>query len=246
MNKAILACSFLVAGAVSVNAQTVNKIGSNPMTIGSNSVLELESTTKGFLAPRMTNSQRNAFTPNATTDAGMFIFQTDANAGVAALGATAAPAEPIGFYQWSGTRWVNQTNANSTTASNIRVGVAYAPTVGAPYVAAQEMTLTGDGVAIDPVLKTVSISSSTSAIATLTAATTLNQTNSSVYVSGTTTLTLPTTAAYTGKTYQINKTDSNVLTFSSNITYSDGTTFTTVNYPKSFRIQFNGTNWYIL
>ena len=246
MNKAILAAGFLVAGVVSVNAQTVNKFGSNPMTISSNAVLELESSTKGLLAPRMTLVQRNAMTLTAASDAGMLIFQTDATTTTnAAVAGTII--EPTGFYQWSGTRWVNLTNATNAVAGNIRVGVAYTPSGGTAYVASQEMTLAGDGVAIDPLLKTVTISANGAAVSTFAATnSTLTAANNAVYTSGIMTLSLPTATSSTGRTFLINKTDNALLTFSIAISDMSGGTFTTTNIPRSFRIQSNGTNWYIL
>ncbi len=52
------------------------KIGSNPTVIDSNSLLELESTNKGFLYPRMSTKQMNAM--NKPPD-GMTIYNTDSN-----------------------------------------------------------------------------------------------------------------------------------------------------------------------
>ena len=43
-----------------ISAQVVQKLGNNPGIINENSVLELESNTKGFLLPRMNNEGRNA------------------------------------------------------------------------------------------------------------------------------------------------------------------------------------------
>lgn len=46
-----------------VSAQTtVLKLGNNPYTINATAALEVESTTKGFLPPRMTKQQRDAIT----------------------------------------------------------------------------------------------------------------------------------------------------------------------------------------
>jgi hypothetical protein len=43
-----------------IAAQTVQKIGTNSGIIDTNAILELESTNKGFLLPRMNNEERNA------------------------------------------------------------------------------------------------------------------------------------------------------------------------------------------
>lgn len=53
-------CLYLLLFCVSgVLAQVVQKVGDNTYSINDNAVLEIESTTKGFLLPRMTKSQRD-------------------------------------------------------------------------------------------------------------------------------------------------------------------------------------------
>lgn len=54
---------FLILFLNSVIAQV--KIGDNPLVISSSSILEIESTSKGFLPPRMTLTQQNAITTPA-------------------------------------------------------------------------------------------------------------------------------------------------------------------------------------
>jgi hypothetical protein len=63
---------FLLLFTITGNAQI--KIGANPTTIGASSLLELESTTKGMVFPRMTGVQMNAITSPVS---GMFIFNSD-------------------------------------------------------------------------------------------------------------------------------------------------------------------------
>jgi hypothetical protein len=60
------------------------------------------------------------------------------------------------------------------------------------------------------------------------------------------TLKLPNVVANKGAIYVIRKTDEtpNVLTFSANIYESETTSFTTLNYNKTIRIQSNGANWF--
>jgi len=55
--------------------------------------MEVKSTTKGFLAPRMTKAERDAI---VTPAAGLLIYQTDADAN-----------NPAGFYFYDGTAWKN-------------------------------------------------------------------------------------------------------------------------------------------
>ena len=71
MKQLLLSAALLVIGFL--NAQV--KIGDNPTSMNNASLLELESTTQGFLPPRMTNSQMIAIaTP---TPAGMQVWCTD-------------------------------------------------------------------------------------------------------------------------------------------------------------------------
>ena len=73
-----LAGALLIsAGSVTIaSAQVSQKIGSNPFNISSSAALEIESTTKGFLPPRMTDVERNAIVAPAT---GLIIYNTVSN-----------------------------------------------------------------------------------------------------------------------------------------------------------------------
>ena len=75
-----------------VSAQVVQKIGSNSFTINPKAVLELESTTKGFLPPRMTTAQQTAISLGSN-EKGLIIYVTD----------TPSPGLKI----WDGTKWVS-------------------------------------------------------------------------------------------------------------------------------------------
>jgi uncharacterized protein (TIGR02145 family) len=70
MKKAIITFALFVFGFT--NAQV--KIGNNPTAINPSSVLELESTTQGFLPPRMTYAQRVAI---VSPTAGLQVWCTD-------------------------------------------------------------------------------------------------------------------------------------------------------------------------
>lgn len=82
----------------------------------------------------------------------------------------------------------------------------------------------------------------------ISANTTLNLANSIVYCSGAFTLTLPAATAAPGKIYVFSKTDeaNTVLIFSEAIYITANTSFTQLNYPKSFRIQSENGKWMIL
>jgi len=70
--------SILLLLIFSFNSFAQVKIGDNPNTINSNAVLELESTTKGLLIPRMTEAQRLAISFPAQ---GMLVYQTNNQSG---------------------------------------------------------------------------------------------------------------------------------------------------------------------
>jgi len=90
---------------VFANAQV--KIGDNPNTINSNSLLELESTTKGFLPARVTLVSLDNVAPlTGTVPAGMLVYNT-------------GTAVPSGYYFWDGSKWatLSQSNMVAKTAN---------------------------------------------------------------------------------------------------------------------------------
>lgn len=77
------------------------KIGDNPSTINSNSILELESTSKGFIMPRVALTGVNVVSPLADPVLeGTIVYNS---------GSTLAK----GFYYWDGSRWVRILNSAS-------------------------------------------------------------------------------------------------------------------------------------
>jgi len=71
MKRSIL--SFLFALGLALPSMAQQKIGNNPTTMQPSAAMEVESTTKGFLPPRMTTLQRDAISSPA---AGLTIFNT--------------------------------------------------------------------------------------------------------------------------------------------------------------------------
>jgi hypothetical protein len=81
------------------------KIGNNPATINSNSLLELESTDKGFLPPRVALNSISSVSPlTATVPAGMLVFSS---------GGTLTD----GYYYWSSTEWKRLGNGDKNMVS---------------------------------------------------------------------------------------------------------------------------------
>ena len=83
---------------LNINAQSIlfNSLGGTPDT---SSLLELRSTEKGFLAPRMNSTQRLAI---STPAQGLLVFQTNGT---------------VGFYFYNGSGW--DTLGGATTVTNI-------------------------------------------------------------------------------------------------------------------------------
>ncbi len=76
-----------------LTTQAQVKIGNNVSTINANSLLELESTNKGFLPPRVALNDQTLVAPlSGTVPAGMIVFSS---------GGTL----PDGFYYWTGAEW---------------------------------------------------------------------------------------------------------------------------------------------
>lgn len=91
--RAVLAVFGLSICASPLFAQV--KIGDNPTTINANSMLEVESTSKGLLLPRLPLTQTTNPSPLNAHVAGMTVYNT----------ATANDVLP-GFYYNDGTKWV--------------------------------------------------------------------------------------------------------------------------------------------
>lgn len=97
---AFLALSFYMTAQV--------KVGTNPTTINTNSVLELESATKGLLLPRVSLASTSAFAPLTAHIAGMTVYNT-ATAGSGTTGVTP------GYYYNDGTQWVQVLSQTAVT-----------------------------------------------------------------------------------------------------------------------------------
>lgn len=86
-----LLISLLLLTVLFTQAQV--KIGNNPNTINANSLLELESTDKGFLPPRVALNSLSAVSPlSGTVPAGMLVYSS---------GGTLTD----GYYYWDGSKW---------------------------------------------------------------------------------------------------------------------------------------------
>lgn len=113
----------------SVNAQVkALKVGDNPGSIDPSAALEIASTTKGFLPPRMNNNQMTTIVNPVD---GLVVYCTDCS--------------PVGMYLRSGGVWSNLRNAEiavatSATKGTIQLAGDLTGTAEAPLVANNAIT----------------------------------------------------------------------------------------------------------
>ena len=99
---------FTLLAVVLLTATTYAQVGVGTTTPDASSALDITSTTKGLLIPRMTETQRDAISSPAT---GLMIYQTDGT---------------VGFYYYNGSSWVEV----AATSKTYSVNTFYAELVG--------------------------------------------------------------------------------------------------------------------
>jgi hypothetical protein len=95
-----------LALAIGLTATAQVKVGDNVTTLNASSLLELESTSKGLLFPRVALTGTTAFAPLAAHVAGMTVYNT----------ATAGDVTP-GLYTNDGAAWVKLGGSTSSALS---------------------------------------------------------------------------------------------------------------------------------
>jgi len=98
--------ALLICGATTAQNVSINADGSTP---DASAMLDVKSTTKGLLTPRMTATQRAAISSAAT---GLLVYQTDGSAG---------------YYYYDGNSWL-QISSSATTTTPAGVIQQYAAT----------------------------------------------------------------------------------------------------------------------
>ena len=102
-NSLILICLLSLASISSI-AQI--KVGNNPNTINSNSILELESTTKGLLLPRLAINSLSSVSPlTGTVPAGMLVYSSGGSVS-------------DGIYYWNASAWQSMLTSNNAFVNN--------------------------------------------------------------------------------------------------------------------------------
>ncbi len=224
----ILTIALLIS--MSANAQV--KVGNNPTIINASAALEIESTTKGFLLPRMTSTERSAISSPAT---GLLIFNTttssiEVNVGTPSLPSWQMATLPAGTsgqtLRHNGTNWI----ANSNLFNNG----------------------TNVGIGTSTPASTIDIQGSLGyKVNTITAATTLSQIHNVVLCNtGPYTVTLPAASSNAGKVYYIKNIDADGddITIDGNAseTIDGALTFLLDPYKHATRIVSDGANWHVL
>jgi hypothetical protein len=256
-----------------VSAQVVQKIGNNSYQINPKAVLELESVTKGFLPPRLSVTQQTAL--GTTLPQGLLIYVIDgAHEGIqlwdgtkwvyyvdaAALELKANIASPTftGTVAGISPAMVNLGNVNNTsdllkpvstatqTALNLKEDIINKitdinsdPTSDTKYPSVSAVKNYVDS--YNQVNRIITIERDYTAEKA--DYTILCNTSGAAFE-----LKLPDAREASGKIYVIRKIDEtlNILTISPTLKLTETTLISTLNYPKTIRIQSNGTDWYVI
>jgi hypothetical protein len=118
---------FVIIVTAQIHAQV--KIGDNANTINANSLLELESTNKGILPPRVIINDLNAVAPlTGTVPTGMLVFSS---------GGSVAD----GYYYWDSSKWVPFINLGEVSITNKNANATLTKTETF-VVASNDITLT--------------------------------------------------------------------------------------------------------
>jgi hypothetical protein len=111
--RLVLSMALIALASYKASAQGM-KVGDNPGSINPNSVLELQSTNKGFVAPRVALTATNSASPLSASPAlleGTIVYNT------ATAGSSPNDVTP-GFYYWNGTTWSRLIAGNQPLTAN--------------------------------------------------------------------------------------------------------------------------------
>ena len=97
MKKILLSLSAILIAAMAINAQSVS-VNTDGSTADASSILDVKSTTKGMLIPRMTTAQRTAIIAPAN---GLLVYDTDVKS----------------FWYYNGSAWTNITGSGGSVGN---------------------------------------------------------------------------------------------------------------------------------
>ena len=121
MKSIFLTFLFILVAGFSLSTYAQVKIGDNSNTINANSLLELESTTKGLLLPRLTSVQIKAM---SNVPVGMFLFNST-DSSLYFRRDTGWAVLSLNTNTVSGNQWKsNGNNLNNTNSGNVGIGTA--------------------------------------------------------------------------------------------------------------------------
>lgn len=273
ISKNLLVGLVILCSTISISAQVTQKIGDNSFIKNSKAVLELESVTKGFLPPRLSVSQQTAL--GTSLPQGLLIYVIDgAHEGIqlwdgtkwiyyvdtAALDLKANISSPTftGTVGGITATMVGLGNVNNTSDSSKPISILTQAALDLKEDKINKITdINSDPTSItkypsvSAVKNYVDSYNPIHSIKTIETDYTAERADYTILcnnVSAAFTLTLPDPGELTGKIYVIRKIDEtiNVLTINPSLKLTELTEISSLNYPKTIRVQSNGRYWYII
>ena len=273
ISKNLLVGLVILCSTISISAQVTQKIGDNSFIKNSKAVLELESVTKGFLPPRLSVSQQTAL--GTSLPQGLLIYVIDgAHEGIqlwdgtkwiyyvdtAALDLKANISSPTftGTVGGITATMVGLSNVNNTSDLSKPISILTQAALDLKEDKINKITdINSDPTSItkypsvSAVKNYVDSYNPIHSIKTIETDYTAERADYTILcnnVSAAFTLTLPDPGELTGKIYVIRKIDEtiNVLTINPSLKLTELTEISSLNYPKTIRVQSNGRYWYII
>ncbi len=225
-------------------SQTDLKLGTTPGIKDASAVLDLSSTTKGLLIPRLTTVQMNAIT---SPTVGLMIYNTDLNCLHYYFSGWKSQCDAANMSGWS-----ILGNANTTPATNFLGTTNSQDLVFRTNNTERLRILSGGFVGINTSAPTSTLDVSGSvahAITAISTSTTLNGSYSTILLSGSSnnqTLTLPAASTCARRIYIIVNRSTNDWSISPPflIIDSNNNTSNMIQNKTSNTLQSDGTNWY--
>jgi hypothetical protein len=273
ISKRLLVGLVILCSTISISAQVTQKIGDNSFIKNSKAVLELESVTKGFLPPRLSVSQQTAL--GTSLPQGLLIYVIDgAHEGIqlwdgtkwiyyvdtAALNLKANISSPTftGTVGGITSTMVGLGNVNNTSDLSKLISTLTQAALDLKEDKINKITdINSDPTSItkyptiSAVKNYVDSYNPIHSIKTIETDYTAERADYTILcnnVSAAFTITLPDPGELTGKIYVIRKIDEtiNILTISPSLKLTELTEISSLNYPKTIRVQSNGRYWYVI